>query len=281
MLLAASLAAAPASGQSTGDAVSPEMASQKARMLEGFFSSYRLREALGENPDAVGPLEAEARANLAAGNAALADGRTSEAMELFDAGMRAVARAIAMASPGKPWDAQAASHAFAARRRHAELYLAALERADDLSVAESAHVASLRARLGEADRQFAGGDLKPARETVEHVYRDIIALVSDIRSGHTVVVSRVFETPRDEFEYERQRNRSYDLLVQITLAERGADQPGLAGLAARLIADSEALRDQAEQEGASGDFVTAIGTMERATERLLVVLRASGLVTME
>ena len=62
ILLAGCLAATPASGQSTGTAVSTGMAGQKARMLEGFFSSYRLREALGSNPDAVGPLAAEARA---------------------------------------------------------------------------------------------------------------------------------------------------------------------------------------------------------------------------
>jgi tetratricopeptide (TPR) repeat protein len=257
------------------------MAGQKARMLEGFFSSYRLREALGTNPDAVGPLEAEARANLAAGKAALTDGRIIEAMELFDAGMRAVTRAIALTSPGTHWDARAASDAFMAQRRYAESYLVVLERADDLSDTDNAEVVSLRARLGEADRQFADGELKPARETLEHVYRDIVGLVSEIRRGHTVVVSRVFETARDEFEYERQRNRSYDLLVQIALAERSGDQPGLGTFAARLVADSEALRDKAEQEGTRGEFATAIGTMERATERLLVVLRATGLLMME
>ena len=281
LLLAGSLTAGSALGQQTETAASPELAAQKARMLEGFFSSYRLRQALGANPEAVGPLEAEARASLTDGKAALAGGRVVEAMALFDAGMRAVARAIALTSPGIPWDAQAASHAFVERRRHAVSYLAAIERADDLSTAVGADVADLRARLGEADRQFADGDLKSARNTLEQVYRDIVGLVSEIRRGHTVFVSRVFETPRGEFEYERRRNQSYELLVQIALAERGGGQPGLAGLAARLTAESEALRDQAEREGASGDFAAAIGTMERATERLLVVLRASGLIMME
>jgi len=105
--------------------------------------------------------------------------------------------------------------------------------------------------------------------------------VSEVRHGRTFVVSKIFETPQEEYEYERQRNQSYDLLVQIALAERGEEQPGLAALAARLIAESAALRDQAGQEGTNGDFVTAIDTMERATERLLVVLRASGLIMLE
>lgn len=281
MLLAGCLTATSADGQTTGTAASAEMAGQKARMLEGFFSSYRLRAALGSNPDAVAPLEAEAQAKLAAGKAALAGGRIAEAMEMFDAGMRAVSRAIALTSPEKQRDAQAVADAFVARRRHAGSYLAALERADDISAAERANVASLHARLGEADQQFSSGKLKPALAGLELAYRDIVALVSDIRRGHTVVVSKIFETPQEEFEYERQRNQSYDLLAQIALAERGEDQPGLAALAARLTTESAALRDQAEQERARGDAVAAIGTMERATERLLVILRASGLIMIE
>ncbi|MFQ5566500.1 MAG: hypothetical protein ACE5EU_09075 [Paracoccaceae bacterium] len=281
MLLAGCLMAGPAPAQDSGAAVSPELAAQKARMLEGFFSSARLREALEAKPDAVAPLESEARANLAAGQAALADGQVAEAMALFDAGVRAVSRAVALGSSEVQWDAQAASEAFVARRRQADAYLSALERDQSCPATDNGDVASLRARLGEADRQFANGELESASAMLDQVYGDIIDLVSNVRRGHTIVVNRVFETPEEEFEYERDRNRSYDLLVQIALAERGEDQPGLAALAARLVAESAELRDQAEQEGANGDYVTAIKTMERATERLLVVLRASGLIMIE
>jgi hypothetical protein len=281
MLLAGYLTATSAEGQTARTTVSPEMAGQKARMLETFFSSYRLRAALGSYPDAAGPLEAEARAKLLAGKIALADGRVAEAMEMFDAGMRAVSRAIALTSPATRWNEQAASEDFAAQRRHSESYLSVLESTDDISTAERTKVASLRARLAEADQQFANGRLRPALDTLDHAYRDIVDLVSDIRRGNTVVVSKIFQTPEEEFDYERKRNQSYDLLVQIALAERGENKPGLTSLAARLSAESTALRVQAEQESAGGNAVAAIGTMERATERLLVILRASGLVMME
>lgn len=275
------MAASPAPAQNSEAPASAEMAAQKARMLEVFFSSYRLRQALGSNPDAVGPLVAKARAKLAEGKTALADGRTVESILLFDAGMHTVSEAIAMTSHEAVWDSQAASDAFTEKRQQAGSYLDVIEHTGGLSGAERADIASLRTRLSEADRQFADGDLKPAREVLDHIYRDVVSLVSDIRRGHTIVVRRVFETPRDEFEYERHRNQSYNLLVQIALAERGEEQPGLADLAARLTAESVELRDQAEREGVNGEFVTAIDTMERATERLLVVLRASGVAMME
>lgn len=281
LLLAGSLMAAPAVGNDLEAAVSPEMATQKARMLTGFFFSARLRQAMAANPEAVTPLETEARAKLAAGQAALDAGQAAEAVALFDAGMRAISRAVALGSPKTKWDDQAASVAFVARRRHAESYLSVLENADDITAAERASVAGLRARLGRADRFFADGKLEQAGAVLDPAYRDIVDLVSDIRCGRTVVVGKIFETPHDEFEYERQRNQSYVLLVQIALAERADEQLGLAALAARLTTESTVLRDQAEREADNSDFVVAIATMERATQRLLVVLRASGLIMME
>ena len=281
LLLAGSLMAAPVVAKNLEAAVSPEMATQKARMLTGFFSSDRLRQAMAANPEAVAPLETEARAKLAAGQAALDAGQAAEAVALFDAGMRAISRAVALGSSKSKWDAQAASVAFVARRRHAELYLSVLENADDITAAEHASVAGLRARLGEADRYFANGAFEQAGATLDSAYRDIVDLVTDIRRGRTVVVSKIFETPHDEFEYERQRNQSYVLLVQIALAERAEEQLGLAALAARLTTESAMLHDQAEREAEDSDFVAAIATMERATQRLLVVLRASGLIMME
>ena len=108
--MAGSLMTAPAVAKNLEAAVSPEMAIQKARMLTGFFSSDRLRQAMAANPEAVAPLETEARAKLAAGQAALDAGQAAEAVALFDAGMRAISRAVALGSSKSKWDAQAASH---------------------------------------------------------------------------------------------------------------------------------------------------------------------------
>jgi hypothetical protein len=274
-------AASPAYGQTSEGLGSPEMAAQKAQMLEMFFSSYRLREALGANPEAVAPLEAEAGAKLAEGKAALTEGRVAEAIALFDAGMRAVSRAIATTSEKSEWDAQAAAAAFVERRRHADAYLAVVERAEEISDVNQAQVASLRADMERADQLFSNKEIKAASKALERTYGRIVDLVSEVQRGRTLMVSRVFETAQEEYEYELGRNDSYDLLLQIALAEKGDDQPGFAALSARLTAESEKLREQAEQQAAAGDYPDAISLMESATERLLVALRASGLIVME
>lgn len=281
-LLAASLSlGCPAISPGAEPSVSIAIAEQKARMLEGFFASTRLSRAREAHPEAVAAFEAEARARLAAGRSALAASQPAEAMAEFDAGIRLVARAVALGAAEAKWDAQAAAIAFVRRRRHAEAYLSALEVATDLDAAERTRAAALRATLAEADRHFAADALQPAQTVLERAYGDIVALVGEIRRGHSVFVARVFATPEDEFAYERERNDSYVLLVGIALAERAEDQPGLAALAARLTAESARLRTEAEHQAGGGDAVAAIATMERATDRLVAVLRAAGLIVVE
>ena len=96
-----------------------------------------------------------------------------------------------------------------------------------------------------------------------------------------MVVERIFETAEDEYAYESERNEHYRSLVEIAVAERGENQPSFAALAARVMAESRQSRGEAEAQARQGDYPEAIGTMERATDRLLVVLRAAGLILTE
>jgi len=271
----------PAHGQGAPPSASPEIAAQKAAMLEGFFASERLRRARESNPERVAPLEAEARAELEAGQAALKAGQPTEAAAAFDSGIRAISRAVSLGSAERQPDQTAESVAFLARRRQAESYISALERADDTSAEMRAKLDDLRGRLARADRDFAVDKLTEATESLGEAFAEIVKVVSDIRRGHSVFVSRIFDAPEAEFDYERARNADYRLLVNIALAERSEEQPSLAALAARLTAESERTRDEALQQAGEGAHAEAIKTMERSTEHLLAILRAAGLIMME
>ena len=67
---------------------------------------------------------------------------------------------------------------------------------------------------------------------------DVVAMVGEVRRGHSVFVARTFASPEDEFDYERERNHSYRLLVEIALAEDAENTPSLAALAARVGTES-------------------------------------------
>ena len=250
-------------------------------MLEGFFASERLERAREANPEGVAPLEAEARAKLQAGRLALEAGQPAEAAAAFDSGIKAISRAVALGSAERKWDDPAASIALLARRRQAESYIAVLEVADDLSAEQRARLGELREGLAESDRAFSAGEVQAASESLGETFAEIVEFVSDFRRGHSVFVSRVFDTPEAEFDYERERNHDYRLLVDIALAERGEAQPSLAALAARLTGESDRIRDEAVRQAGDGAHAEAIETMERSTDRLLAILRAAGLIMME
>lgn len=277
MLLAGCLLAWPVQAQTSGSAMLPEIAQQKARMLESFFVSGRLREALASNPDAAGPLAAEARVKLTAGHEELKDGHFSEAIAMFDAAIRALSEAVELGSSES--DQQTRSPAFEARRQQAESLLTAIESANDVSA--RTRVEALRGRLSEAGRRFEAGEKRDAREALEAAYLDVVRLVAEVRHGHSLFVTRTFGTAEEAYEYERERHKSYVLLVELALAERGESDGGLSSLAERLTAEGEELRATAEGLAAAGEHGPAIKSMKRATERLAAVLRAAGLIMMD
>lgn len=281
MLVALNQFGTPAEAQESAGTVSPDLAAQKVQMLETLFASERLKAARTSNPQAVDPLVADAQSNLDAARTALDQGHAHQAIRLLDEGMRLISRAVASGGTQRIWDQQDASIAFVARRRQAESYLAVLEADSSVSAQEQQRVAQIRSRLTTADKLFTGGDVTAANEALEDAYRQTVHLVSEIRQGLTMMVEHKFDTPADEFAYEDERNENYELLVEIAVAERGENEPTFAALAARVMSESRQFRDLAEGQAQRGEYAEAIDSMEQATERLLVVLRAAGLILTE
>jgi len=250
-------------------------------MLEGFFASPRLAAARVADPEAAAAIEAEAREKLAEGHVALGRGELAEAIAAFDAGIRAIARAAAIVAASRDRDQQAIAQAYARLTAQSRNYLDVLEAADTLDASDRAIAADLRADLERAEKKFQEDEIFAAEAAARATYSGVVALVSEVRSGHSVFVERSFKSARDEYEYERERHESYALLVEIAVAERGEEQPTLAALAARVNDESTQLFARAEGEHAAGDSVAAIRTLEHATERLLAILRAAGLPVAE
>lgn len=281
--LAAGLLTLSAPPQSRSEGVgatqSVVLADQKSRLLEAYLNSDRVATAERRDPARVAASIAEARAKLATGRTALAEGQVSQAIADFDAGMRAVAHALA-SSPAESARRSPASN-YAARRGQVAAYLAIIRDTTGLSAADAERRAALAAALDEADALAASGNPEEAAVAIGALNANVIRFISDLKRGQTVVVRREFETAADEYAYERERNRSYKLLVRIAVAERGAAQPGLEAMAVKLGEDSERLRAQAETLADVGEHPTAIKLMERATDRLAVALRASGVLVTE
>jgi len=258
--------------------ISLELAQKKAAMLEMFLASRRLSTVLLAKPETAQPLVESARVHLDTGWDMLTADDPISAAAHFDKGISAISAAIALSSQRPANSIEAQSQANANRHRETRSYLGVLDKAVGLSAEDTQRVAELRARLNDAERMIAAGSQDEAWNVINGLYPKVVSLVSRVQRGRTAFVSKTFDTPEEALEHERARNDNYRLLVQLALAERGAFQPGLSTLAANLSTRSNRLRAEAEDLAAAGRAAEAVETMQRATERLLAVLRAAGLI---
>jgi len=255
-----------------------DMARKKAAMLESFLEADRLRTALDARPEAAGALVEAARIHLESGSAALSANRPLAATASLDKGIATVSRAIALAGTEPQNTGEGLPERYTNRLGEAESYLAVLWRDDTLSEADAKRTAALQAQLKEAQRLVDFGAGERARALIDTTYAKAIALVSALQRGQTAFVSKTFDTAEEAYAHERARHDNYRRLVQLALIERGGFQPGLATLAANLGTLSDRLRTEAERQVAAGETAKGVESMRRATDRLLAILRAAGLV---
>ena len=84
-----------------------------------------------------------------------------------------------------------------------------------------------------------------------------------------------FDSIEDEFRYERSRNRSYEMLVQMALDEQRVS-PRNRDSAVAAIAGNHGARDQADALATGGDAKGALALLEVSTGRLIAMLRSAG-----
>ena len=134
-----------------------------------------------------------------------------------------------------------------------------------------------RRLITKAEGLAAKGRYREANAVLGEAYKATVAMLSRLGQGKTVVYGLNFATPSDELEYERRRNDSYEMLIQIMLQENPQLAATLRPLADRYIRESQALRATADSQAAAGVYPAAIRSMESATQRLVRVLQAGGL----
>ena len=85
---------------------------------------------------------------------------------------------------------------------------------------ESIFVHHRSGKLGLGTAYLWGFDWALAR-----AYQVAVAAIAAQRKGQTAVFRLKFETPADEYEYERKRNGSYSMLIDIMMDERPSPPP--------------------------------------------------------
>lgn len=129
--------------------------------------------------------------------------------------------------------------------------------------------------LHRAETSTSKGDHAQSRKLLEEAYQMTVSAVASLRQNDTVVYSLDFQTPADEFRYEADRYKGYEILIdQLVAAGKSEGQAGK--LVERYVGEGEKLKSEASQLAAAGHYDQAIKTMEDANRSLARALQMMG-----
>jgi len=114
-----------------------------------------------------------------------------------------------------------------------------------------------------------------ARKVIDSVYVEIKTAISELRSGDTLVRSLHFETKKDEYLYELDRNDTHQMLVTLLLEEK-MKNPKIRKRAQKFLNKAAVLRKKAEVYAENGDYEKAVETCEESTKQIVRAIRSSG-----
>jgi tetratricopeptide (TPR) repeat protein len=216
-------------------------------------------------------LIAKAQTDLGAGNLAKADDELNQALALINARTRNLSQSRVTN--------ERLQEAYDKRRKAVRTFIVAYDRvAKEKGKTSSAAKQSeaLSRMADEADKLAAAGKLADAKVRLDEAYALTTKQLREMRSGDKLVRSLKFETPKDEYDYEIDRNDSHFMLLKIAAGEASPPRPDTPETQ-RLRSTAEALRKTAERQSGGGDYKAAIKSLEQSTGELLKAIRANGL----
>ncbi|UCH48772.1 MAG: hypothetical protein JSU95_02925 [Betaproteobacteria bacterium] len=134
------------------------------------------------------------------------------------------------------------------------------------------YVADLLVR---AEQMRSNGDYESAKSLLDEARQNVVMALVKIRSNETVVYSLEFQTPADEFRYESERFREYQMLGRKVLSDGDFAQSRIK-LFEQLRQQGEELSQEASALASRGDYATAISRMEEAVKKIVRGLRVLG-----
>jgi hypothetical protein len=273
-LLVGLCAAGPALAQ---DRDQTERRVQSVGTLIETSSAARQIDASGEaaaraKRDSARLIHREAAASLQAGDSAAA-------ARLLDQATREMMDGVRLARPEQV-TGEKSRRDFNARLDSAQALLAAQQRITQEKGATAEATEATRrieAQIAQA-RQLAGaGRLDEARPVIDRAYLTARVSIEAMRRGDTLVRTLNFASPREEYDYELDRNDTHRMLINVLLADR-KEAGGAMPVAMQGFVDRAAvLRGQAEAQAGRGEHGAAVHTLEDATRELVRAIRAGGL----
>jgi len=129
--------------------------------------------------------------------------------------------------------------------------------------------------MAAANAAFEKDDVAAASRLIDQALSALKGSLISMRNGTTLVRTLHFDSPKEEYEYELDRNQSHTLLTTILLQKKPLSENARQRFD-KDMAEAKALRKQAEAQAASGAYDLAIETLEKSTKHIVRAIRAAG-----
>ena len=126
-----------------------------------------------------------------------------------------------------------------------------------------------------AEALVAEGKVAEAKLHIDRAYIATKLSVERARKGETLLRELSFETPKDEYEYELDRNDTHRMLLKVLLDEKMKNER-IRDRVDQFVQVSEELRGQAFAFAHNKEYKLAIETMEKSTKELVKAIRSAG-----
>lgn len=245
----------------------------------------------------------ESLVNSPAAAQAVADGRVTEASELLLNGRKLLDRARETLLANRLDEASATLDEALRNATKVALHLSANRGALSTSVQQANHrnlseqvtvyrnaieelanqgnseAKYLLARIGalqlESGKLVDAGRMGDANRKLADAYKLAVEAISKLRAGQTVTLSLKFNTPVEEYDYERRRFQSSEILVDM-MAREGRADGDRRNMVDSFVREARRQLGLAAEHASGGDYKNAVALMETATTHLNRALQVMG-----
>lgn len=277
LALSALLSAGAIAQMGDGEEARRRLVEQKLRLVETLLNAPAAKNAATRGGEHRTLIDGSVRA-LGHARSALTDGRTEEAMTLADEAFKSLSVVSRRMSADNALSESAQRKNFDDLREQVATYRASV--VDLVRDAEAGQAAQKLLRQidqasAEAARLADGGQLGEANKKLAETYKLAVVELSRIRAGQEVVLSLKFETPADEYAYERKRFRSNEIMVDMLIAE-GKAEGERKKLVEGFVGEGRRLMQEAARNAQGGRYKEAVGLMEQANAQTVRALQTMG-----
>jgi hypothetical protein len=128
-----------------------------------------------------------------------------------------------------------------------------------------------------ARKHADGGRLAEANGALIRAEYDLLEAFGKVLRTSAIDYTPHFSDAKDEFQFEFERNRSYNELVPVAIAEL-KPAPDAVRLIVRMVESNRAARELAQRQAANKNFEAALKSIRDGTAELERALLAAGLV---